>query len=605
MICQSDSTSSRYASNSSSARSISSMSSTGGGPSSGLDRPQQRPLDEEALLVQLGLEGVGACARPTRRSPRRRAGGGAGGRSPSRRRPGRRRCPRSTAGGSARRRSSARAPWRPRSCRRRPRPRAAAAGAATARGTPRWPAPRRGGSRGWAARPRPRRRGGSPAIAARLLAGRWPAVSDVEVRVLAAPASAVEQRAFRRTGNDRARRARLRSTRAQWVDDVSAGTVYGLVADGDGVHGDPSKVLLARGRGRCCSRRPRAPLPRDAAVRRRRARAARRGRPAPAAAPSRRRTRRPVVYEAHVVASSATRAGARHLRRSRRRPRPPRRPRRDRGRAAAGAPVDPRRQLLGLHAAGVAPCTGRSRPATTPPSWTRRRGPRRATSRCGSTWCSTTRPRATRRADVHLRGSTTPILLPRRPRLVHRDERLRQRHRPSRPRPRGPRDLLARPLRRPRVDGFRFDLRRRAAATGRSSRRSTHGRPSGVQLSPSRGTSARTSSAPPCRAEVGRSGTTASVTTCAASCAPNRPRAGHRAACAGQPRPVRRAAAERQLPRRHDGFTLYDLVSYDHKHNAANGWGGTDGTDDNRSWNCGWEGDDDVPADVLALRSRR
>ena len=42
----------------------------------------------------------------------------------------------------------------------------------------------------------------------------------------------------------------------------------------------------------------------------------------------------------------------------------------------------------------------------------------------------------------------------------------------------------------------------------------------------------------------------------------------------------------------HDGFTLYDLVSYDHRHNEANGWDNTDGHHDNRSWNCGWEGDD-------------
>ena len=49
----------------------------------------------------------------------------------------------------------------------------------------------------------------------------------------------------------------------------------------------------------------------------------------------------------------------------------------------------------------------------------------------------------------------------------------------------------------------------------------------------------------------------------------------------------------------HDGFTLYDLVSYERKHNGANGHGNTDGTDDNRTWNCGWEGDD-IPDDVAA-----
>ena len=55
----------------------------------------------------------------------------------------------------------------------------------------------------------------------------------------------------------------------------------------------------------------------------------------------------------------------------------------------------------------------------------------------------------------------------------------------------------------------------------------------------------------------------------------------------------------------HDGFCLYDLVSYNYKHNEANGHGNTDGSDDNRSWNCGWEGDDGVPESVLALRRRQ
>ena len=53
----------------------------------------------------------------------------------------------------------------------------------------------------------------------------------------------------------------------------------------------------------------------------------------------------------------------------------------------------------------------------------------------------------------------------------------------------------------------------------------------------------------------------------------------------------------------HDGFTLYDLYSYNQKHNEANGWGNTDGADDNNSWNCGVEGETDNPA-ILALRKR-
>ena len=53
----------------------------------------------------------------------------------------------------------------------------------------------------------------------------------------------------------------------------------------------------------------------------------------------------------------------------------------------------------------------------------------------------------------------------------------------------------------------------------------------------------------------------------------------------------------------HDGFTLYDLYSYNTKHNEQNGWNNTDGTDDNRSWNCGVEGETDNQ-EVLSLRFR-
>jgi len=55
----------------------------------------------------------------------------------------------------------------------------------------------------------------------------------------------------------------------------------------------------------------------------------------------------------------------------------------------------------------------------------------------------------------------------------------------------------------------------------------------------------------------------------------------------------------------HDGFTLYDLVSYNQKHNEANGENNRDGMDQNYSWNCGVEGDDNVPAEVLALRRKQ
>ncbi|MGW0786713.1 glycogen debranching protein GlgX [Streptomyces sp. NPDC002911] len=54
----------------------------------------------------------------------------------------------------------------------------------------------------------------------------------------------------------------------------------------------------------------------------------------------------------------------------------------------------------------------------------------------------------------------------------------------------------------------------------------------------------------------------------------------------------------------HDGFTLRDLVTYAHKHNESNGEGNRDGTNDNRAWNCGAEGETDDPG-VNALRRRQ
>jgi isoamylase len=66
----------------------------------------------------------------------------------------------------------------------------------------------------------------------------------------------------------------------------------------------------------------------------------------------------------------------------------------------------------------------------------------------------------------------------------------------------------------------------------------------------------------------------------------------------------RRPTASVNLITVHDGFTLRDLVSYDRKHNEANDEENRDGTDDNRSWNCGAEGPTD-DADVNALRGRQ
>ena len=68
--------------------------------------------------------------------------------------------------------------------------------------------------------------------------------------------------------------------------------------------------------------------------------------------------------------------------------------------------------------------------------------------------------------------------------------------------------------------------------------------------------------------------------------------------------PGRSPAASVNFVTAHDGFTLRDLVSYDHKHNEAHGEDNRDGTDDNRSWNSGVEGPT-TDAAIVALRARR
>ena len=67
---------------------------------------------------------------------------------------------------------------------------------------------------------------------------------------------------------------------------------------------------------------------------------------------------------------------------------------------------------------------------------------------------------------------------------------------------------------------------------------------------------------------------------------------------------ARRPVASVNFVTCHDGFTMADLVSYNDKHNEANGERNADGTDDNRSWNCGVEGPAGDPA-VIALRARQ
>ena len=71
------------------------------------------------------------------------------------------------------------------------------------------------------------------------------------------------------------------------------------------------------------------------------------------------------------------------------------------------------------------------------------------------------------------------------------------------------------------------------------------------------------------------------------------------------PRDARRPYQSINYVTCHDGFTLYDAVAHNEKHNWANGHGNSDGTAENFSWNCGWEGDEGVPAEVMALRKRQ
>ena len=160
------------------------------------------------------------------------------------------------------------------------------------------------------------------------------------------------------------------------------------------------------------------------------------------------------------------------------------------------------------------------------------------------------------------------------------------------------------------VDGFRFDLAsvltrnddgslnwedpidlsRRAPWTSASSR--SPGTPRGRTSSDARS---------PSRAVC--SGTAASGTTCAASCAATPgmvPALMQRLYGSDDLFPDDRMHAFHPYQSVnyvtcHDGFTLYDLVSYDRKHNQANGHNNTDGPEENFSWNCGWEGDEGSP----------
>ena len=113
----------------------------------------------------------------------------------------------------------------------------------------------------------------------------------------------------------------------------------------------------------------------------------------------------------------------------------------------------------------------------------------------------------------------------------------------------------------------------------------------------------------PVRRRAGPSGTAATATTSAGSGAATRASGRRRRGIAGSA-DLYEASGRRRINSInfitcHDGFTLNDLVSYNGKHNEANGEGNRDGTDDNLSWNCGVEGPTDDPSVGRCARARR
>ena len=429
----------------------------------------------------------------------------------------------------------------------------------------------------------------------------------IPVRVCAPQASVVLLVRFDASGAELGSEP-LRREGDDWVGAVPDGTVYGLVAEGEGPRFDASKMLLDpratevwfppghdRRRARrldghhgagpvAVARPPRPPLPP----------VVRRGVPSSTSSTS-------------GVDDAAATSARRHVR----------------GRSSTSCPGSPR---SASRSSNCCPCTrtiprraatggtcrwpsgpsiGSTPPATTPPaSWpVSSPPPTPTTSRCGSTSCSTTRPRSTRRGRPtacggcptgRTTGSTTTARTSRRPVAATTSTPVAGGA--------GSRRVVARPVRRPR--GRRLPLRPRAGRRpGRVVRRAARrvGRPSGRRHG---GRAVGRRRHPPARPGVagrraGCSGTTGSARTSAASSGPRG--TGPRPGPAGPGSPDVFAAPMDcvNFMTCHDGFTLYDLVAYDRKHNEANGHHNNDGAGGNRSWNCGWEGDDGVPDEVV------
>ena len=169
------------------------------------------------------------------------------------------------------------------------------------------------------------------------------------------------------------------------------------------------------------------------------------------------------------------------------------------------------------------------------------------------------------------------------------------------------------------VDGFRFDLAsvlsRDTDGTPAAERARRSGTSRATRCWPARSSSPRPGTPPASTrwatswATPGRSGTASSATTCARSCAATRGGSSHFAnRLLASPDLYEQKQREPEQSVNfvtcHDGFTLNDLVTYEVKHNEANGERNRDGSNHELSWNCGVEGPSDDPA-VEQLRNRQ
>ena len=168
------------------------------------------------------------------------------------------------------------------------------------------------------------------------------------------------------------------------------------------------------------------------------------------------------------------------------------------------------------------------------------------------------------------------------------------------------------------VDGFRFDLAsilERDESGNLMPTRQCSGISSRTRRSPARSSSPRPGMRPACTrwvvssGTVGENGTGGFATMSAASSVGDEGTVAPLAdRLLGSPQiyghKEREAEESVNFVTCHDGFTLNDLVSYNQKHNEANGEDNRDGANDNRSWNCGVEGPTDDPA-IEKLRNRQ